>query len=125
MKGADATFDDISLLTPGDAPRELVPRFQGRAKSVWEVASFVGLAKVQPVRIARTVKGRAVITAAPSASTGHGRMPLRIKYRDTTGETYINDEYYLQFIESSSGVPLDTRLVIRRNPVAAVAKSAG
>jgi len=124
MKGADATFDEISLLMPGDAPRQLVPSFRGHEKSLWKVAAFIGLAKVQPVRIARTVKGRTLVTSVPSApSSEHGRMPLRIKYRDTAGQAYVNEEYYLQFVESSSGVPLDTRLVIRREP--APARSAG
>lgn len=125
MKGADATFDEISLLLPGDAPRQLIPRFRGHERSLWEVAAFIGLAKVQPVRISRTVKGQMMVTSVPSAPTNeHGRILLRIKYRDSAGRAYVNEEYYLQFIESPSGVPLDTRLVVRREPAPAV-KSAG
>jgi hypothetical protein len=125
MKGSDVTFDEIALLLPGDPPRQLVPRFRGHAKTIWEVAAFIGLAKVQPVRIARTVKGRMTVTSVPSAPTSeHRRMPLRIKYRDTVGRLHVNEEYYLQFAESSSGVSLDTRLISRREP-APDAQSAG
>lgn len=81
MKGSDVTFDEIPLLLATDPPRQLTPRYQGDRKSIWDAAVFIEIAKVEPLRIAKSVTGNLRITGRPTRRDPR-RMPLRIKYRD-------------------------------------------
>lgn len=113
MKGSDVMFDEIPLLLATDPARQLTPRYQGDRKSIWDAAVFIEIAKVEPLRIAKSVTGHLRVTGRPTRRDLH-RMPLRIKYRDAHDSGHTNDEFYLQFVPSSTGVPQETRLVITR-----------
>lgn len=121
MKDAQVLFDEIPLLLPGESPKELTPRFHGRVRSVWEAAVLVELAKIQPVRVAKTVKGRLMVTAVPpTASRERRRMPLRIKFKDAQGKPQLNTEYFLQFVDSPNRIPIESRLIVRRDSAGSV-----
>jgi hypothetical protein len=115
MKSSIVTFDEIRMLSPQDGAKNLTIRGSAGARSLWDAATMLELTKLQPVRVAMTVKGRPVVTDAPTVSGGRRRMYLRIRYRDMQGAAYVNTEYFLYFIDSPRGISQETRLAVGRD----------
>lgn len=115
-KACGLTFDDVPVLLATDPPRQLVMRFTGYARSIWDVLSFIEIQNLKPVSLAELFPRR---TAQEQRSERSRRIILHIEYRDTRDNELSDSQYYFDFIESDKGIPVKSRLVVRRAPNAA------